>query len=281
MFTPARARFIPADWASTAKLANLANWLPSQCEVCRRWNPERLCADCRARHAAPCPRCVRCGLRTGLVVAACGECLRDSPPFHRTHCAVDYAFPWAQLLQAFKFEGHEDLARPLAQMLAQAVRQDRDVLGDRTAEAGTAGGPAALPDLLLPVPLSSERLRQRGYNQAWELARRLGPMLQLPARADLLQRSQHGAAQSGLSREQRQRNLGRTFQVPAAATAVLAGRHVALVDDVMTTGATARAAAAVLIGAGVASVEVWVLARTPSPSLSPSPSPPLSSAPGA
>jgi ComF family protein len=191
-------------------------------------------------------------LRTGLGLMACGECLREPPAFLRTRCAVDYVFPWVQLLQAFKFEGQDDLSRPLARLLAQVVDAD-----------GTPS--SGRPDLLLPVPLSQLRLRERGYNQAWELARQVGKLLHVPARADLLQRSQHGAAQSGLTRAQRQRNLLQAFSVSQGAAPTLAGRRVALVDDVMTTGATAHAAAQVLCRAGVASVEVWVVARTPSP----------------
>ncbi len=240
-------------WASRARaesqrlLGALA--VPSQCEICRQWNPARLCPDCRARYALPWPRCARCGLRSGQAVAACGECLQAPPPFQLTCCALDYGFPWSQLLQAFKFRNQDDLARPLAGLLVDAVlAQDMP-----------------RPDLLLPVPSSAERLRERGYNQAWELARQVGQALKLPARADVLLRLQQGRTQSDLSREERQRNLRGAFVVAPSAAAALAGRHLALVDDVMTTGATAREAANTLLQAGVARVDVWVLARTPAP----------------
>ncbi len=227
----------------------LAAWLPSQCEVCRGWNPERLCTACRARHAAPQARCTRCGLRTGSALAACGDCLREPPPFRHTHCAVDYSFPWVQLLQAFKFHGQDDLARPLAALMADALRLDQ----------------AKQPQLLLPVPLSSERLQERGYNQAWELGRQLGRMMKIPARADVLLRVHQTATQADLSRTQRQQNLRGAFMVPPRAAGPLQGSAVALVDDVMTTGATVREAARVLLQSGAASVDVWVLARTPAP----------------
>jgi len=240
---------LTARWeAARGLLGALA--LPSQCEVCRRWNPARLCGDCRARHAPPCPRCARCGLRTGQAVAACGECLREPPPFQRTCCALDYGFPWSQLLQGFKFQGQDDLAVPLAGLLADAVL---------TAQPDAATRPA----MLLPVPLSAQRLRERGYNQAWELARHVGRRLGLPARADLLLRPHQGQTQSDLTRAERQHNLRGAFLVPPAALAPLQGLHVALVDDVMTTGATAREAASALLQAGAAAVELWVLARTP------------------
>ncbi len=182
-------------------------------------------------------------------MAACGDCLRTPPPWAQTCCAVDYAFPWVQLLQAFKYQGRDELARPLAWLLADAVLD----------------GPVGLPELLLPVPLSAPRLRERGYNQAWELARHLGRRLHRPAQAQVLLRMRQGPAQAELSRAQRLRNLRQAFQVSPAAAPGLQGRHLALVDDVMTTGATAHAACEALLAAGAARVDVWVLARTPAP----------------
>jgi ComF family protein len=225
--------------------------LPRQCEVCRQWSAEAVCADCVARWAAARPRCVRCGLQLGMQLgltgAVCGDCLRAPPPFERTLCAVDYAFPWDALTARFKFNGQVELASAFAARMAAAVQ--------------TAAAP--LPTLLLPVPLSAQRLAERGYNQAWELARRLAVRLHLEADATLLQRPLDTAHQAGLDRGARQRNLRTAFMVDARRRGEVAGRRVALVDDVMTTGATAREAAAVLLRAGAAAVEVWVLARTP------------------
>ena len=221
--------------------------LPSQCEVCRRWAGARLCSDCLARFAAPVPRCGRCGLRLGLPAPACGDCLRERPAFEHTVCAVDYAFPWDHLIAEFKFRGQAELATPLAARLTEAV------------QAHT--GPP--PQWVVPVPLSPQRLAERGYNQAWELARRVGAACGLPARADVLLRALDSAHQADLGRTQRQHNLRSAFFVDARQRAALQQRRVALVDDVMTTGATAREAAAALLRAGAAAVDVWVLARTP------------------
>lgn len=166
-------------------------------------------------------------------------------------CAVDYAFPWDRLIQAFKFQQRVDLAPLLAGLLADAVR--------------SAGAPR--PDVLLPVPLARQRRAERGYDQGWLLARRLPGLLggaaRLPARHDLLQRVLETPPQAGLDRAERQHNLRAAFWVPPAAQPAVQGRHLALLDDVMTTGATLREAAATLCRAGAASVRVWVLARTP------------------
>jgi ComF family protein len=220
---------------------------PSQCEVCRQWARSRLCADCVQRFAASQTRCARCALPLGVATTACGECLLSGPPFEHTVCAVTYAFPWDRLITQFKFLGQSELAAPLAMRLDHAV--------------GAHSGPPCT--LVLPVPLSTERLAARGYNQAWELARRVARSRRLPARADLLLRALDTAHQVDLSRAQRQQNLRAAFYVQPALRQVVAGQRVALVDDVMTTGATAREATQALLRAGAAAVDVWVLARTP------------------
>ena len=225
--------------------------LPQQCEVCRRWASAGLCADCVGRYAAPRPRCGQCSLPTGLSLPRCGACLHDTPPFEHTVCAADYTFPWDHLITAFKFQGRAELAVPLAAQLTAAVC------------ASMQQAPRLAPDAVLAVPLSPQRLRERGYNQAWELARRVAQALALPAEADLLQRPLDTAHQSALTRAERQRNLRTAFMADPQRRACLHGRRVALVDDVMTTGATVREAASVLRRAGAAAVEIWVLARTP------------------
>lgn len=180
---------------------------------------------------------------------ACGECLRAPPPFDRTVCAVDYVFPWDHLIRQFKFHGQVELVEPLARRLAAAVQSRGD--------SGV--------QWVLPVPMTDQRLRERGFDQAWELARRVAAAVQRPARADALVRTLDTLHQTELGRAARQRNLRAAFFVPGPQRAALQQTRVALVDDVMTTGATLREAAAALRRAGAAAVEVWVLARTPAP----------------
>ena len=234
-------------------LRHLRPWqeAPQQCEVCRRWGTAALCDDCISRYAAAKPRCACCGLTLGLATPRCGECLRDAPPFSHTVCAADYGFPWRGLISTFKFHRRPELAGLLAERLTAAVQQALQT------------GALPRPDLVLPVPLSPRRLAERGYDQAWELARRVARALQLPAEARLLQRPIDTAQQSGLGRAERQRNLRTAFMADPARRAGLQGRRVALVDDVMTTGATVREASAVLLRAGAVAVDLWVLARTP------------------
>ena len=228
-------------------LAHAVALLPSQCEVCRGWGAGLLCRHCRAQHAPVRPRCARCGLALGAAAAGCGACQRDPPPYERTVCALDYAFPWDHLIAAFKFHGRVDLALPLAALLCEAIERE--------------GVP---PCLVVPVPLAHARLAERGYNQAWELARRIARRLALQALPDALQRVLDTPSQATrASSAERGRNLRNAFAPAPGAPA--SGAHVALVDDVMTTGATAREAAAALLRGGAHSVQLWVLARTPAP----------------
>lgn len=270
--------------------------LPGQCEVCRGWSEGLVCAACREQHALARARCARCGLALGAAAAACGACLREPPPYERTVCALEYGFPWDRLISAFKFNRRVELAGALAALLADAIERD-EAASAMQASQGPPAARAAQPDrtprrLVVPVPLSPARLAERGFNQAWELARRVARRRGLASEAQALQRVLDAPAQATLaSRAERERNLRNAFAPGAAATArasrgiggiagiglggggSVAGRDVALVDDVMTTGATAREAAAALLRAGARSVHLWVLARTPMPAPPPAPAP--------
>jgi ComF family protein len=228
-------------------LRHVTSALPSTCVVCHQWGGGAFCAACVDRFARPQPRCGRCGEGSGQDLPACGRCLQKPPPYARTVCAMDYAFPWAQAITQFKFLGQVELAGGLAQLLSRAVQ---------------ASG-HALPKLALPVPLSRQRLAERGYNQAWEVARRVAATLGLPAHAQVLLRHLDTPHQVDLSRAERQRNLHQAFMVDPQHKALIEGQNLALVDDVMTTGATLAACSSCLLRAGAAQVDVWVLARTP------------------
>ncbi|MFN3311523.1 MAG: ComF family protein [Thermomonas sp.] len=215
--------------------------LPPRCVVCgdRGMRGCDLCAGCRSAlpwSSRACPRCA-------LPLAQAGDCVacaRSASPLDAVHAAFAYAFPLDLLLPRLKFHADFAAGRVLAGCLAERF--------------------AALPrpGALLPLPLHRSRLRQRGYDQALELARPLARALGLPLRTDLLQRRRATAAQTRLDADARRRNLQGAFAVRARAPLPA---HVALFDDVMTTGATLQAAAAALRAAGVARVEAWVCAR--------------------
>jgi ComF family protein len=225
----------------------MTTMLASLCAVCGGWGRARVCDGCRALHAPARARCPRCALPVAGAGLLCIECRRNPPPQAATVAALDYGFPWDRLLGAFKYHGAIDLAVPLAGLLADAVR---------SAQLARAA-------CVLPVPLGPGRLRERGYNQAWEVARRVARTLGLPARADGLQRWLDGEHQVGHTRTERIAALRGAFGVDSAQAGRWRGGTVALVDDVMTSGATAAEAARVLLAAGAATVQVWVVARTP------------------
>ncbi|HNU11824.1 MAG TPA: ComF family protein [Rubrivivax sp.] len=223
--------------------------LPGCCEVCGGWTRAGLCAGCRERFCVPVARCARCAIVLPAALPCCTDCLREPPPFERCICVADYGFPWDRLISRFKYGSAPELAGPLAAALQAA--------------ADAAGMPP--PQAFVALPLSARRTAERGYDQAWELASRLGRRSARPAHARALERQRDATPQARLPRAQRQRNLDGAFSVPAGAIASVRGCHLALVDDVLTTGATARAAATALLAAGAARVDVWVVARTPAP----------------
>ncbi|WP_290905751.1 ComF family protein [Aquabacterium sp.] len=178
----------------------------------------------------------------------CPHCEDPSPEFDRAIVALDYVPPWRHLITQFKFGQWPALGTPLSAMLAQAVRQQPHPV-----------------DLVLPVPVSAERLRERGYNQAWVLARHTARSLRLPSRPDVLLRVTQHRRLKDLDLAERRRAIQGAFSLTARGAQAVAGKRVALVDDVLTTGATLDEASLVLREAGALGVSVWVLARTPPP----------------
>ena len=223
--------------------------LPTQCAICHGWGNDRICVACRRQFGAQVTRCERCALRVPDSIAVCGACLRSPPPYDSALAALDYAHPWDRLIAPFKFHAALDLAPALARCLADAWTQRQ----------------LPHPGLLLPVPLSAQRQRERGYNQSWEIVRRLARMLACPADASLLLRIKDTPHQLALPVERRAANVRSAFAVEPTRRAELRGRKVTVVDDVLTTGATAAELTGVLRQAGAAEVHLWVLARTPAP----------------
>ena len=187
-----------------------------------------------------------------LLPLNCITCEKQPPPVDATHVAVSYAFPWSGLIAQYKFSSQTGWARQFAALLLQ--------------HAGIAACLAGLTanDVILPLPLSRQRLQTRGFNQSWLLAQQLHEQSRTLARLDagVLMRIRDTAAQSGLALDNRLGNVRGAFAVDPLQAPRLAGRRVVLVDDVMTSGASLYAAALALRQANAAHISAVVLART-------------------
>ena len=218
---------------------------PTRCLACDDPGQDGLdlCAACESTLPVNDSACPCCALPVPEAGRVCGACLAGTAgPVTEVHAAFRYAAPLDRLLPRLKFAGDLAAGRLVSQLMAEHLRD------------------VPRPKALVPVPLHRARLRQRGFDQALELARPLGRSLGLPVLDCALVRAKATQEQSRLSAVARRRNLKDAFQ---AWPRLPLPDHVALVDDVMTTGATLRAAAAALKRAGVKRVDAWVAARVP------------------
>jgi len=225
-------------------LARIGDWLrrslvEQDCVLCAAPSGARLfcdgCAGELPRLDAACPRCA--GPSPGGAV--CGACLQSPPSFDATVAAWRYEFPVDRLVHALKYGGRLALAEAFAAALAPALGASR-------------------ADAVVPMPLSSERLRSRGFNQAMEIARHLGRRAGTRVDPHLAARVRNTLPQTDLPHDARAENVRGAFEC----TGLVAGMTVAVVDDVMTTGASLEELARTLKAAGAAAVENWVVART-------------------
>ena len=216
--------------------------LPSSCLCCEApgCGNVDICAGCfrdlpRNEHA-----CTTCALPVTVGQRECGRCQDQPPPFSRLVAPWRYAEPVDGLIQALKFRGQLPAGRLLGTLLARELFRRH-----------------ATADVIVPLPLHRQRLRERGFNQATEIARCLPQGLGIPLRHDILRRAGGTIRQSQLGRRQRVTNIRGAF----ATTDSARGLRIALVDDVVTTGSTIEEAARTLLRQGAVSVEVWAVAR--------------------
>ncbi|TAL97184.1 MAG: ComF family protein [Paraburkholderia sp.] len=229
--------------------------LPTLCGLCGNLSQRTLCDGCDAAYWNEARlRCTVCAIP--LAVSArrsspkrdryrCGDCVTAPPAFDATFALADYREPLDSLALGLKFRARLMLAREFGERLAR-LAQDSLETGSR-------------PDVIAPVPLARRRLVARGYNQAWEIARPLADALEIRRDATLIRRIIDTAPQSRLDLDARRDNVGRAFAVAKP----VAGLHVGIVDDVMTSGATLEAVARTLRQAGARRVTCFTALRTP------------------
>jgi ComF family protein len=214
--------------------------LPNPCFLCSAPTTDiMLCPACQADLPALGTGCQRCATPLSSV-GVCGQCLQKPPPQQQIFCLLPYQSPVDDLIAAYKF--HQQLG--LRDFFAQQMTATLEIRGD-------------LPELILPVPLHNRRLRQRGYNQSADLACRLGELLNIGVDLNSLRRIRATRPQSELPFKARRQNLRNAFTCEN-----LQGiKHVALIDDVYTTGHTVAEAGRCLQKQGVTRLEVWTIAR--------------------
>jgi ComF family protein len=219
---------------------------PAACLLCGRagGGDVDLCSDCVAdlpRNDLACTVCAE-PLSASGPARVCGECLRDPPPFVSSVVPYRYTYPLDHLVRGLKFRNDLACGRVLGELFSRCVLA-RD---------------EPLPEAIVPVPLAPQRYRQRGYNQASELALAIRRCTGVAVKTDVVIRQRETAEQAGLDRKARRKNVRSAF----TAIAPLRARSVAILDDVVTTGGTVRELASVLQQAGAEKVAVWAIART-------------------
>ena len=214
------------------------------CLLCgARGGKDGLCGGCRISlprlTGAHCPVCAT----PGPIGELCGRCVSTPPHFDRVVAAFTYEYPATVLIQKLKYHGSLACTRALAAGLADALEKE------------------PYPDLIIPMPMARERLASRGFNQSMEISRRVAVEFGLKISADICQRAREGMPQAILPWKQRAKNVRNAFVCNVDVT----GKSVAVVDDVLTTGATLNELALTLKRRGAREVVGWIVARTPAP----------------
>lgn len=220
---------------------------PGRCLICGAASQQTLdlCSGCASElpeNQFCCPVCALppgVGLNTAIV---CGACLSSPPPYRHCVAPMRYEFPVNLLINRFKHHGKFSAAALLSEYLLRRLKTEHE-----------------LPDVLVPVPLHWRRCWQRGFNQASWLAHYLGRRLGIPVNPRTLRRTRYTQQQQGQHRSERLANLKGAFDLRGH----VAGKTIAVVDDVVTTGSTINEVSRLLIAGGATRVDVWCLARTP------------------
>ena len=238
-------------------LSSILNFIaPNSCVICAGNSPGAipLCPPCRLELPWIANPCQGCSLPLSEVIVGtefplCGQCLRSPPTFD--HCIACFTFsrPIDKLIRDYKHRGHQIAGKLLSSLLANHLQ--RVYLQDSATRDGTG-----LPDIITPMPLHWSRLISRGFNQAALIAAQVGSQLNIPVMQ--ISSRRYGARQQGATRVQRQKNVKGVFCVQKNP----AGSHIAIVDDVITTGSTANEFSSELKKAGAERVDIWAVART-------------------
>lgn len=237
----------------------LKSVVPCRCKICDKINPELICHSCLSGLSRPHNACDCCGtllMDTGqagdqATRLLCGHCMTQHRPYQATRFPYLYCTPLAELIQNFKYNQDLILSAWFAREMASALTRGQYA--------------TALPDILVPVPLHLSRLKQRGFNQSYLLARHIGKQLDIPVLKQAIIRQRATPKQAGLKQRARQQNLRGAFKLDShgsESTKQIRGKHIVIVDDVITTGSTLHEVARVLSRAKPARITLLAIAKT-------------------
>lgn len=227
----------------------LEQFLPAQCLICQLSSHNQLiCVHCRQALLQPRSCCQYCGLSLPTPADFCGDCIKQTHLFSRLHALASYHSPYPKLIKQLKYEKRLIAGELLGQLLALSLAQHFNEQEIKRF------------DYLLAIPLHHKKLRQRGFNQAQLIANVVSAQLTIPLLPESVQRDKDTQPQEGLSRAKRRANLRAAFSVNK--NSLLQGKHIAVLDDVVTTGATINSLCQCLLAENVASITVFCICRT-------------------
>ncbi|WP_394249634.1 ComF family protein [Vibrio profundi] len=217
--------------------------IPKQCHLCglnKAGNGTRWCSTCLTLFSKV-PRCQRCGITTPTTVEQCGQCLTTPPSWHRLYCVGDYNFPLSRYVHQLKYSKQFWFARDLASLLTHHIEQPAPIIAS--------------------VPLHWTRTLSRGFNQSALLSHYLAKSLNVSAHPHMFSRTRATPYQQGLTKKERRQNLHNAFKLRQQPHA----NHVAILDDVVTTGSTVQHLCQLLLEVGVERIDIYCICRTPEP----------------
>jgi len=227
-------------------------FLPAQCLICELpSNNKLICGYCQA--ALVCERscCQRCGLAMEKSLPFCGDCLKQAHFFTQLHALGNYQKPYSTLIKKLKYTQQLIYGELLGELLTESIRQT------------FSPQQISAIDYLLPVPLHAKKHSQRGFNQAQIIADVISKQLNIPLLSEKVERHVNTTPQEGLSLPKRKKNLNHAFSINHSRQQEIAGAYIVIVDDVVTTGATANSLCNTLLRVGVQRIDIWCVCRTP------------------
>lgn len=221
--------------------------LPRQCLLCRQPSQREidLCFDCETELPWSDTSCYYCGSPLSETnYSICGKCITNPPAFNRTIAIFTYEFPIDNWINTLKFHQQLVVANTLGNLAASRIQAEYTN--------------TRLPECIIPIPLHPKRTRERGYNQALEIAKHLAKQLKIPLDVHSCIRQRYTQAQTLTPAKLRKKNVKHAFYIKP----ILIAKHIAIVDDVVTTGHTIQEAATTLRDSGVQQIDVWCIAKT-------------------